>query len=145
MRKSKIVVTALVSLALVLCNVGCKRLLESQSPPAVDNLRELVSVEHVYAIQYPDRGFTCDLSALGPGGAELIDNVLAEGHKSGYRYTLGGCGSKPSKTFWAAAEPMSSEMGRHAYCIDQDGHKRKTADSRPATAAECLAHGVPSQ
>jgi len=56
---------------------------------AIGCLRTINVAQSVYAEGHHDRGFAASLRDLGPSpGAELIDEVLATGRKSGYTITI---------------------------------------------------------
>jgi hypothetical protein len=113
-------------------------------------MRTIVTAEVTYAATYPTVGFTCSLSSLdGFGGGErnehqamLIKSGLAGGKRYGYVFTLSGCGGTPAARFQLAAAPNGSSFGRKAFCADESGVIRSSADRNPAT---CPASGAPVQ
>jgi hypothetical protein len=118
-------------------------------------MRTILAAETTYAATYPSVGYTCTLSDLdGFGGGEanqhqamLIASGLASGKKYGYMFTLSGCTATPATGFVLVAAPAmagygGNSFGRHAFCSDQSGAIRSSADGNPAT---CLASGTPAQ
>jgi len=124
----------------------------AEGASAVASLRTLVTAEMQYASSYPAVGFTCTLANLGSEGmkpgtrkqqpnelhAMLIDDMLASGHKSGYRFIISNCDPPPASRFSITAVPESSIAGQRAYCADQSGVIRYSSDGRADT---CLAIG----
>jgi hypothetical protein len=113
-------------------------------------MRTILTAENTYANSYRAVGYTCTLSDLdGFGGGEanehqamLIASGLAGGKKYGYLFTLSGCTATPATGFHIAAAPAGNSFGRRAFCADQSGALRYSADGNAAT---CIAHGVPLQ
>jgi hypothetical protein len=118
-------------------------------------MRTILTAEITYAATYPSTGFTCTLSDLdGFGGgapserqAMLIPSGLASGKRYGYAFALSGCGGNPATSFHLTAAPGVSmqggnSFGRRAFCSDQSGAIRSSADGSGAT---CLTSGVPAQ
>jgi len=107
---------------------------------AVGSLRILNTACVTYATTY-GTGFPRELSNLGTSGAasatsaDLIDNVLASGEKSGYSFTysagteIGG----QTPTYTIQANPITpGETGERHFFTDQSGVIRVNS-SRPAT------------
>ena len=117
---------------------------------AVANVRMLQDAQLNYSISHPERGYTCSLDDLGPaanGGisatnADLIDNQLTTGKKSGYRYEISGCGdAAPNMSYTITAVPqIEGKTGTLYYCVRQDGVIRYSADGG---ALGCVQHGIP--
>lgn len=113
-------------------------------------MRTILTAEAAYSNRYHAVGYTCTLSDLdGFGGGEanehqamLIPSGLASGKKYGYVFTLSECTGTPATSFHLMATPGANSLGRHAFCSDQTGAIRSSADGNPAT---CLASGVPAQ
>jgi hypothetical protein len=115
-------------------------------------MRTILTAEIAYAAAYPAVGFTCTLSDLdGFGGgarnehqAMLIPSGLASGKKHGYLFALSGCAGAPANSFHLLATPAMStyggSYGRQAFCSDQTGAIRSSADGNGAT---CLSSGAP--
>ncbi len=116
----------------------------------VSAMRTITTAEITYAATYPAVGFTCTLSDLdGFGGGEanehqamLINSGLASGKWRGYSFTLSQCNGAPANKFQLTAVPIGEAYGRRAFCADQSGVIRSSADG---TAASCLGSGSPAQ
>jgi hypothetical protein len=111
-------------------------------------VRRIVAAETTYAAAYPAVGYTCTLSDLdGFGAAEanehqamLISSGLASGKHEGYSFSLSGCAGTPAASFHLTASPIGDSYGRRAFCADQSGAIRSSADGNVAT---CLSSGTP--
>ena len=111
-------------------------------------VRSILTAENAYANTYTYVGYTCTLSDLDGFGANqpsehqamLISSSLASGKRYGYVFTLSGCAGAPASHFELTAAPNGNSFGRRAYCADQGGNIRASADGNPAT---CKASGAP--
>ncbi len=111
-------------------------------------VRKILAAETTYAASYPAVGYTCTLSDLdGFGAAEanehqamLISSSLASGKHLGYIFSLSGCAGTPAASFRLTTAPMGNSYGRRAFCSDQSGAIRSSADG---SAATCLSSGTP--
>jgi len=111
-------------------------------------MRTILTAEATYRSTYPAVGYTCTLSDLdGFGGGEvnehqamLIASGLASGKRFGYVFTLSGCSGTPASGFHLAAAPGGNSFGRRAFCSDQSGALRYSADGNAAT---CFGSGAP--
>ena len=119
-------------------------------PLVVAAMRNILTAEVTYASAYPSVGFTCTLSDLdGFGGGEpnehqamLINSGLASGKKNGYVFALSGCTGTPAMSFRLTATPNGNSYGRRAFCADQTGMIRYSADGAGTT---CISAGTPLQ
>jgi type II secretory pathway pseudopilin PulG len=135
---------------LIIAAIAIPNLLRSRiaanEASAVGSLRTINTAERAYQGNYPNAGFACDLSKLAgdgssPDHAGFIDNVLATGHKSGYRFEL-SCDSDPS-TYIVVAYPITAnQSGTRAFCTNQTGI---ISYSKEGTAEACLRGGEPLQ
>jgi hypothetical protein len=115
---------------------------------ALASMRKILAAETTYAATYPAVGNTCTLSDLDGFGASeanehqamLISSGLASGKHQGYSFTLSGCTGTPATNFQLTAIPIGESYGRRAFCADQSGVVRASADGN---AASCLASGTP--
>lgn len=115
---------------------------------ALMSLRKILAAEMTYAATYPAVGFTCTLSDLdGFGAAEtnehqamLISSGLASGKHQGYSFSLSGCSGAPAASFRLSAAPVGESYGRRAFCTDQSGVIRSSADGG---LAACASNGTP--
>lgn len=113
-------------------------------------MRSILAAEGTYTATYPRVGFTCTISDLdGFGGGQpnehqamLISSSLASGKRYGYVFTLSGCSGSSSASFQLTATPSGNAFGHRAYCADQSGAIRSSADGNPAS---CAASGTPVQ
>ncbi len=109
-------------------------------------MRSILTAEGTYTRLY--HGYTCTLSDLdGFGGGEpnehqamLISSGLASGKRYGYNFALSSCAGSPANSFHFTAVPVGAIFARPAYCADQSGGIRSSADGNPAT---CFASGSP--
>jgi len=106
------------------------------------SVRAVVNAEKSY--QTVEGEFACTLSALGNNskraGASrphpyLYDSQLAGGKKNGYRFDISACDATHYRIL---AEPEAPDTGQRAFCSDESGTLRASADGRGAT---CLASG----
>lgn len=115
----------------------------------VKAMRSIVTAEATYARTYRSVGYTCTLSDLdgfgsgepNPHQAMLINAGLAGGRRYGYEFRLSQCGGTPASSFALTAAPSGSGFGQRAYCADQTGAVRYSADGNPAS---CFASGTPA-
>jgi type IV pilus assembly protein PilA len=145
-----------VGVVLVVAAVAIPNLLRSRiaanEASAVGSVRSLNTAQVVYAATYADRGFAANLSNLGPYGpkfhdaspdrADLIDEILASGTKSGYLFRLTTACKKSCREYVVVATPTSSSTGTRSFCSTSDGIIRfKLGDSlpTPASPAQCRA------
>ena len=115
----------------------------SNESSSVGSLRTINTAEVTYASTYPELGFACKLSTLGPSGSDftstaagLIDSVLASGSKSGYTFAIASCGRDNYQVF---AEPLpTNKNDKRAFCTDQTGVIRFSGDR---SGVHCLTSG----
>jgi hypothetical protein len=115
---------------------------------ALADVHKILVAETTYAATYPAVGYTCTLSDLdGFGAAEanehqamLISSSLASGKHQGYTFSLSGCNGPHAASFHLTATPTGDSYGRRAFCTDQSGGVRSSADGNGAT---CLSSGTP--
>jgi hypothetical protein len=112
---------------------------------ALQSVRALVSAEVSYSSNYPAKGFTAALAALGPATstpnenlAGLIDAALATGTKDGYQFAV----SIPAGTsinganfnYFVVAKAAAGHAGR-TFCADSSGAIHYTAQGEECTVA----------
>lgn len=111
----------------------------------IGSLRTINTAQMVYKMSY-DR-YTCSLAQLGgsaKGGdpnaqhAQLIDESLESGKKSGYVFAVSRCNAAGTK-YRASATPEKAGGGP-AYCTDESGVIRKSDDGKSLT---CFTSGKP--
>jgi len=108
---------------------------------ALMSMRMAIAAENSY--RSAEGGFACTLSALGRTGKEagatkriyLYDAQLADGKKNGYAFAISEC---DASHYRIVAEPETSGSGQRAFCSDESGTVRASADGKAAT---CLTSG----
>jgi TonB family protein len=118
-----------------------ERQLRQNEQVALVSVRAIIAPENSY--QPAHGGFACTLSALGnsakaSGAARrnyLYDQQLAGGKKNGYTFAISEC---DASHYHAVAEPVMPDLGQRAYCADESGAVRASADGK---AASCLVSG----
>ena len=109
---------------------------------AVMSVRQVINAEKSY--QSAQGGFACTLSDLGSTGKgagatnhvwRLFDSQLVGGKKNGYTFVISGC---DASHYRVVAEPEVGDAGLRAYCSDESGTVRASADGKGAT---CVANG----
>jgi type IV pilus assembly protein PilA len=141
-----------VAIILIIAAIAIPNLLRAKiaanQASAVGSLRTISSAEETFSSTYND-GFTPTLAQLGgPAGgaaacanAELIDEVLTGGTKSGYLFAMdagdgvaistaaytGPCAGWGLTGFNASAAAQSLNTGTASYCIDESGVVRVNA------------------
>ena len=141
-----------VAIILVIAAIAIPSLVRSKiaanEASAVNSLRTLSTAETTYAQTYPDIGYTCSLSDLGPppggtnssAGAGIIDSVLASGTKAGYSFVISNCTGTPKATYSTSGVPViPGGTGSRSFCSDASGVLRYAADG---TSATCASSGV---
>lgn len=97
---------------------------------AVASLRVINTAAVTFSITYPDLGYPATLGLLGGANpctassttACLIDNLLAQGTKSGYNFVYTGDGATPSVAFTISGAPeVIGASGQRMFCSDQSG------------------------
>jgi type IV pilus assembly protein PilA len=160
-----------VAIILVICAIAIPNLLRSRvasnEASAVGSLRTIMSAEASYQAMY-GVGYTNDLITLAGkdtqascSSALLIDNSLAAGQKSGYRFafTPGVTEFKPESPVpqncvWGKADgyaiqadPLTAgTTGQRHFCADASGVIRyDTQKQVPVTPPSCSSSATPLQ
>ena len=145
-----------VAVILVIAAIAIPNLLRSRvaanEASAVGSLHAINNAEVTYSTAYPNPGFACSLSQLGPpsGGApvssaaaSLIDSGLASGTKSGYTFTAGDCAMTSTNIVtgyqWEADPVTPGSTGQRHFCTDSSIVIRWD----PNSSTTCLASGTP--
>jgi prepilin-type N-terminal cleavage/methylation domain-containing protein len=157
MRKAKgfslIELLIVVAIILVIAALAIPSLLRGRiaanEASAVASIRTLTTGEHAYAQTYPQIGYTCALTELGPpagGGpftsaaAGVVDAVVASGAKQGYTLSLSSCAGTPRYSYGSAAVPVvPGTTGVRSFCSDSSGIIWSGSDGTEAT---CRAAGT---
>lgn len=104
-------------------------------------MQSIVGAEKSYSTA--QGAFACSLSALGTPvagtnrRAYLFDRQLMTGKKNGYIFVISNCDAAHYKV---VAEPEVSNSGQRAFCSDEGGEVRASADGKAST---CLSSGEP--
>jgi type IV pilus assembly protein PilA len=122
---------------------------QANETSAVNSMQVIGSAQIQYESTYPTNGFACSLSTLGgdpktgnptPAAAQLIQNDLASGVKSGYIFTINNCtkvnlgGSDRITGYQVTAVPQTvGQTGNRGFCSDQSG----TIKYDPAGGTNC--------
>jgi type IV pilus assembly protein PilA len=130
-----------VAIILIIAAIAIPNLLRSRiaanEAAAVGALRTLNTAETTYQTTYPDIGYNCTITSLGPGNntvssnsAGLIDATLATGMKSGYTFNYPPpnspyclqTSSGLTITYAFGADPTTpGQTGQRYFCSDQSG------------------------
>ena len=118
-----------VAIILIIAAIAIPNLIKSKmaanEASAVGSLRTINTAEQTYSSTY-GTGFT-QLSILGSSG--LIDNVLANGKKSGYSLVAsevassgGGTSLNPYTQYTSNGDPITAgTTGTRSFCSDESG------------------------
>jgi prepilin-type N-terminal cleavage/methylation domain-containing protein len=97
---------------------------------AVASIRVVNTAAVTYSMTYPDLGYPAQLTTLGGANpctasstqACLMDDLLAQGVKSGYSFVLTGDGVVPSVSYAITGTPqVVGSSGQRMFCTDQTG------------------------
>lgn len=129
------------SVILIIASLALPKLMNvlrtANETSAITSLRTLNSMEGQYMTAYPTHGFACSLASLGgkpnsglptPEAAQLINEDLSSGSKSGYTFSI-TCGAKNTinnqdqfNSYTITAVPNSlGHSGNRGYCTDESG------------------------
>jgi type IV pilus assembly protein PilA len=129
------------SVILILITLAIPKLMNvrktANETSAIASLRTLNDMEGQYNSTYPTHGFACSLASLGgtagsgqpsPEAAQLINEDLASGTKSGYTFSI-TCGAKNTinnvdqyNSYVLTAVPNSlGHTGNRGFCTDEGG------------------------
>ena len=142
-----------VAIILVIAAIAIPNLLRSRlaanEASAVASIRTITTAETSYSTTFPNVGYTCTMSELGPPAAGqpvstsaggILDAVLASGTKRGYTFALTNCTGTPRASYSSAAVPQSvGATGTRSFCSDASGIIWQGADG---TAATCQNAGT---
>lgn len=130
---SLIELLVVVAIILVIAAIAIPNLMRSKmaanESSAVGSLRTVNTAEVIYSTTYPATGYT-NLSSLGGTSCTvatstmpcLIDNVLASGTKSGYKFSATAASGTPAVTYTSLATAASQgQSGQRSFCSDQSG------------------------
>lgn len=137
-----------VAIILIISAIAVPNLLRSRmaanEASAVGSIRTINTSAITYSTVYPNLGFPATLAALGganpctatPAQACLLDQVLALGTKSGYKFVWAGDGNTPSVGYSITGAPVTiGSTGQRMFCSDQSGVIRYDTSGAGCTAA----------
>ena len=132
-----------VAIILIIAAIAIPNLMRSKmaanEASAVASLRTLNTCVVEYSVTYATDPST--LASLGPAAtpsstaADLIDNVLATGSKSGYTISYTAVAATPVTQYTMLAVPQSTATGQRKFFTDQSGVIRQTTDGTTPTAS----------
>ncbi|HEY1209030.1 MAG TPA: prepilin-type N-terminal cleavage/methylation domain-containing protein [Terracidiphilus sp.] len=142
-----IVMAIITVLMLLAIPNGMKLYKHVQELSAKKSLQTIQQAQSMYAGDYPNIGFACNILYLGGDpaagppsatSAQMIPQELANGVKSGYKFTIGQCtkatGSERVTSYTVTAVPETvGRSGDFGFCLDQYG----TIKSDPAGGTNC--------
>lgn len=104
---------------------------------AQQSVRAINMAQNQYSSTFPANGYACSLQALGgdphsgpptPTNAEMLQQDLATGIKSGYQFTINNCvkntatGSDRVTGYTVIAQPLTvGSTGNRTFCSDETG------------------------
>lgn len=116
---------------------------------AINSMQVINKAEIQYESSFPANGYACSLQALGgdpaagapsPTSAQILQQDLASGYKSGYIFTIGNCtkvtinGQDRYTGYTVTAVPETvGKTGDRGFCSDQFG----TIKTDPAGGTNC--------
>ncbi|MGH9793630.1 MAG: type IV pilin protein [Candidatus Acidiferrales bacterium] len=135
--------------------------IQANEAAAVQNLRTISTAQVAYLTAYAN-GFAPGLPELTGNSpvtcdqAGLIDNALASGQKTGYRYVLHpgtpvlvagvGCAAPGVNDYQISAEPIAvGSSGQRSFCMTQNGIIRQDPTGAPIAAGSCVPPLAPIQ
>ena len=138
-----------VAIILIIAAIAIPNLLRSRmaanEASAVGSLRTINTACVTYSTNYQATGMPASLAALKPAtsgtatsaAADLIDEVLAGGVKSGYNFTFTADGTNtPAVLYSIVANPVKAQVtGVSSFFTDQSAVIRKDPTGTPATSA----------
>ena len=142
-----------VAIILIIAAIAIPNLLRARiaanEASAINSLRTISTAETAYSATYPNIGYTCSLTELGPpasgnpatsSAAGLVDDVLATSHKAGYNFGLQDCAGTPKSNYTSTAVPINvGATGTRSFCSATPGVINYASDGQIAT---CLASGL---
>jgi len=143
-----IVVAIILTLAAIAIPNFLRSRIAANESAAVANLRRISTAEIAYSSTYPNIGYTCSLTDLGPPAsgnpmtstaAGVLDAVLASGGKQGYSFGVTNCSGSANASYNSAATPTDSTTGVRSFCSDASGIIRYSGDG---TASSCQSSGA---
>ena len=104
---------------------------------AIKSVQAINLAESQYSTTFPSNGFACSLTALGgdphsgpptPTNAEMLQQDLSTGIKSGYQFSIANCvknsqnGNDRVTGYSVIAQPLTvGKSGNRTFCSDEGG------------------------
>ena len=140
-----------VAIILIIAAIAIPNLLRSRmaanEASAVGSLRTINTAAVTYSTNYPSVGYPANLTVLGPAGsggassssADLVDNVLSGGTKSGYSFSFTAGTGTPSTGYSVLGNPVSpGTSGQRGFYTDQSGVIRYVTSGSATSASSPL-------
>jgi type IV pilus assembly protein PilA len=137
-----------VAIILIIAAIAIPNLLRSRmaanEASAVGSIRTINTSAVTYSSTYPNAGFPASLASLGGAtpctalstNACLLDQVLAGGTKSGYKFAWTTDGNTPSVGYSITGTPVTvGTTGQRMFFSDMSGVIRYSATGAGATSA----------
>jgi type IV pilus assembly protein PilA len=122
---------------------------QANETSAIQSIRAITQAELQYESTYPTNGYACSLTELGgdpktgspsAASAQMLQNDLSSGFKSGYIFTVGNCtkvtlnSTERVTGYQITAVPQTvGQTGNRGFCSDQFG----TIKADPAGGTNC--------
>lgn len=131
----------LIVAAIAIPNLLRARMAANESS-AVATVRTITTAQISYWGEHPETGYACSLSTLSE--AQKIDNTLASGQRSGYRFEITGCeaeiqGGATTKYKLVAYPITANQTGLRSFCSDESAVIKQHSGG---SAQNCLENGV---
>jgi type IV pilus assembly protein PilA len=138
-----------VAIILIIAAIAIPNLLRSRmaanEASAVGSLRTINTACVTYSSTYPSVGYPSTLASLGTSGtasstsADLVDNVLSSGTKSGYAFTFAAGAGTPSNGYSVTANAVAQgTSGTRGFYTDQSGVIRYSSGAGATSASAPL-------
>jgi type IV pilus assembly protein PilA len=138
-----------VAIILIIAAIAIPNLLRSRmaanEASAVGSLRTINTACVTYSSTYPSVGYPSTLASLGTSGtasstsADLVDNVLSSGTKSGYAFTFAAGAGTPSNGYSVTADAVAQgTSGTRGFYTDQSGVIRYSSGAGATSASAPL-------
>ncbi|WP_263358272.1 type IV pilin protein [Acidicapsa ligni] len=130
-----IVISIMLILMLLAIPNFSKMRMTGNETSAINSLQAINKAQILFQTTYPANGYACDLTALGgdpkqgnptPTSAQMLQNDLASGTKSGYTFKIVNCSKVTVNNtdqitgYEVTAVPQAvGKTGNRGFCIDQ--------------------------
>jgi hypothetical protein len=118
---------------------------ESNETAARNRITAIAMAERRYAVQHPDRGYTCTIATLfatEPGAPEeggfSYDPGQGNDQWSGYQFVFSGCEGTPASRYRVSAVPIDTDTGTKMFCADESGTLKSLSGTRRSS---CFSRG----